>query len=411
MKKIMMVAFHYPPFRGGSGIHRTLKFSRYLPDYGWQPMILTANPRAYPQVGNDQLHDIPECVHVTRASAWDTARHFSVRGAYFKWLALPDRWISWWIGAVPAGLRLIWKYRPEIIWSTYPIATAHLIALTLHKMTGIPWIADFRDSMTEEGYPPDPEIRRAYRAIERLTIHRCTKGVFTTPGTVKMYADRYPEVPLSRFSIIANGYDEEDFISVEPAVASRPRPEGPVVLLHSGLLYPSERDPRAFFAALADLRQSGKISSANLRVVLRGSGHEEFYRRQLHESGIEEIVFLKPAIPYNDALAEMLNADGLLIFQAANCNHQIPAKVYEYLRAKRPIFALTDPTGDTANLIKTMGIDTIVPLDSKEQIAEGILKFIRQIREGRASVARDNKIERYSRKALTQELANLFGSI
>jgi hypothetical protein len=218
MKKVLMIAFHYPPLRGSSGIQRTLKFSCYLPNYGWQPIVLTANPRSYPQVGVDQLHDIPQSMQVTRAFALDAARHLSVRGAYLRWMALPDRWVSWWLGGVIAGLRLIHQYRPEVIWSTYPIATAHLIGLTLHGLTGIPWLADFSDSMTEDNYPPDPVTRRVYRWIERQTVKHCVQGIFTTPGTTRIYAERYPELPRSRWSMIANGYDEEDFSMLEPAV-------------------------------------------------------------------------------------------------------------------------------------------------------------------------------------------------
>jgi hypothetical protein len=124
-----MIAYHYPPFCGGSGVLRTLKFSRYLPEQGWRPIALSANPRAYPQCGEEQLSEIPRSAVVERAFALDTARHLAIRGAYARWLAQPDRWSSWWFGAVPAGLRLIRTYRPEVIWSTYPIPTAHLIGL------------------------------------------------------------------------------------------------------------------------------------------------------------------------------------------------------------------------------------------------------------------------------------------
>src|SRR5262245_46074308 len=137
MNRVLMIAFHYPPLRGSSGIQRTLKFSRYLPAYGWQPLILTASSKAYAQVRYELLKCIPEKVLVQRAFALDTARHLAFRGAYLSWMALPDRWVSWWLGGVLAGLRLVRTYRPAILWSTYPIATAHLIGLTLHKLTGI----------------------------------------------------------------------------------------------------------------------------------------------------------------------------------------------------------------------------------------------------------------------------------
>jgi hypothetical protein len=410
-KNILMVAFHYPPVRGSSGIQRTLTFSRYLPRHGWQPIVLTAHPRAYSQIGDDQLQDIPGSVPVERAFAWDTAQHLSIKGAYPTWMALPDRWVSWWLGAVPAGLRLSWRYKPRVIWSTYPIATAHLIGLTLHWLTGKPWIADFRDSMTEDDYPPDPSTRKVYRCIERLTVKHSTRSVFTTPGTLRMYAERYPAIPPSHWTIIANGYDEDNFLAAEQTVPTLVSPPDRLVLVHSGALYPWERDPRAFFAAVATLRQAGAISQATLKVVLRASGHETSYRQQLRENGIDDVISLEPAISYREALAEMLTADGLLIFQASNCNHQIPAKIYEYLRARRPIFAMTDPIGDTAEVLKTAGINTIVPWDSKEQIARGLLHFLAELREGRAPIAKDSEIDRHSRAARTRELAELVDSI
>src|ERR1700752_1992126 len=98
MKQVLMIAFHYPPMRGSSGIQRTLRFSRYLPEYGWQPLILTAHPRAYPAIGDESLREIPPDVLVRRAFALDTARHLAFRGSYLRWMALPDRWVSWWLG-------------------------------------------------------------------------------------------------------------------------------------------------------------------------------------------------------------------------------------------------------------------------------------------------------------------------
>jgi hypothetical protein len=103
VKRVLMIAFHYPPMRGSSGIQRALKFSQYLPEFGWQPLVLTVNPRAYESVSHDQMCEVSDHVRVARAFALDTARHLSLRGRYPGLLALPDRWISWWLGAVPRG--------------------------------------------------------------------------------------------------------------------------------------------------------------------------------------------------------------------------------------------------------------------------------------------------------------------
>ena len=406
-----MIAYHYPPLRGSSGIQRTLAFSRDLREFGWQPIVLSANPRAYPGTGADQLRDIPADVPVYRPFALDTSRHLSIRGAYPQALALPDRWSSWLLGAVPAGWGIIRRHRPDVIWSTYPIATAHLIGLWLQRLSGLPWIADFRDSMTEANFPPDPTLRRVRQDLERKTVERASRSVFTTPGARRMYAERYPNLSAERWTVIPNGYDEGPFHDAEGA-AGRTRAEGaPTVLVHSGLLYPNERDPRAFFDALASLRRQGAVSSSTLQVVLRATGFDDPYRPMLRERGIEDLVRLEPPLGYRAALAEMLAADGLLLFQAANCNHQIPAKVYEYLRARRPIFAMTDSGGDTARVLREAGVDSIVPLDSAEKIAQGLSTFLDALRRKAAAVPGPEVVDRYSRRARARELAALLDSI
>lgn len=406
-KRVLMIGFHYPPVRGSSGVQRTLKFSRYLIDNGWEPIILTAEPRAYPDIGSDLLGEIPPGITVVRAFALDSARHLSLRGSYPSFLALPDRWSSWWLGAVPAGLGLIRRMKPAAIWSTYPIATAHLIALTLKRLARLPWIADFRDSMTEDEYPRDPAVRRVYRRIERSTITHASRCVFTAPSTLRMYAERYPHVASERWSCLPNGYDEADFARFARGTLPDPNRIGPPVLLHSGILYPVERDPRPMLVALARLKQEGAISAATLRLRLRATGHDSVIQPLIDAHGVGDIVVLEPPVTYAAALEEMCAADGLLVMQASDSNHQIPAKVYEYLRAHRPIFAVTDPAGDTANLLRSLGVAHIARLDSPEDIAAHLLAFLTCLRSGTAPALDFERVRGFSRQSQARDLAQL----
>src|SRR5690349_15358485 len=120
-----MIAYHFPPCRGSSGIQRTLRFARYLPQFGWEPQVLTTSHRAYDAVDADAAE--PEGLIVHRGFALDAARHLSIAGRYPEWLALPDRFATWWYGGVAKGLCVINKFRPHALWSTFPIATAHSI--------------------------------------------------------------------------------------------------------------------------------------------------------------------------------------------------------------------------------------------------------------------------------------------
>ena len=411
--RVLMVAFHFPPQRGSSGIQRTLKFAQYLPAAGWQPLVLSAHPRVYDDTSTDQLSEIAPGTVVRRAFALNTSRHLALRGRYLGLMALPDRWCTWLLGAVPAGLGMLRRYRPQVIWSTYPIATAHLVGYLLRRLTGLPWLADMRDPMVDADYPPAGALRRAYMWVERLTVTYSSMVVCTTPGAVAGYRMRYPAVPAARFQLIENAYDEENFAAAEAAHGpAETVPRGaPLLLLHSGVVYPSERDPTSLFAAIAQLLSSGALVAGSVRIVLRATGHDAWIATLIERHAIGAVVSLAPPLTYAEALREMLTADGLLILQASNCNQQIPAKLYEYLRARRPILGLTDPAGDTAQALRQAGIDTIAPLDAKDAIITALQDFIVKVRAGKAPLASDAVIALHSRQARARALGLLLDEL
>ena len=410
VRRVLLVAFQYPPMTGTSGIQRALRFSQYLTDFGWEPMVLTAHPRAYENTSDDQCDDIPPGIVVKRTFALDAARHLSVGGRYPGVLARPDRWISWWPSAVACGLQLIRRLRPCAIWSTFPIPTAHRIGLSLQRRSGLPWFADFRDVMTEKGYPADPVVWRVWRKLEQETITRSTRAIFTTPGAAEMYRQRYTACPAQRFVTIENGYDEKLFDQIDTKIDSAARRDsrGPFVLLHSGVIYPSERDPTQFFRALRELMDEGTLAG-QLRIVLRATGHDSHIGALIERFRLQGTVELAPAIPYRDSLREMLTADGLLLLQARNCDRQIPAKLYEYLRSGRPILALA--SGDTENAVRSAGIDTVAPLDSVVEIKWVITRYIRLLAERRAPTASPEARARHGRRHKALELANMLDAV
>jgi glycosyltransferase involved in cell wall biosynthesis len=402
MKRVLMVAYHFPPLAGSSGIQRTLRFVQHLPAFGWEPIVLTAHPRAYEATSDDLAAEVPPAVPVERAFALDTARHLALFKRYPGFLARPDRWMSWRWGAVPAGMRLIRSHRPAAIWSTYPIATAHAIGAALHRRSGVPWIADFRDPMAQDGYPADPKTWRSFRRIEATAVREAARCVFVTPGAARVYRERYSDADPARLVVIENGYDPESFEAAERAAAAAgPLNPGAVTLLHSGIVYPSERDPAQLFAALARARPQG------LRVRFRAAVHEALLRALAQQHGLGAMVEILPPIPYRAALEEMLRADALLVLQASNCNEQIPAKLYEYFRAGKPILGLTDPAGDTAGALRAAGMNAIAPLDSADAIAGMLGGFVEDVRRGGAARPSAAAVEASSRRGRARALAAL----
>jgi len=415
-RRVLMIAYHFPPLAGSSGIQRTLRFAQHLPAYGWQPLVLSASPRAYPRTSVDLLGEVPAEMVVQRAFALDAARHLSILGHYPGWMARPDRWLSWRFDAVRQGLLMIERFQPDLIWSTFPIATAHLIAADLQRKSGLPWVADFRDPMAQDGYPSDPKTWASYRRVEKIVFDQARHCTFTTPGALAYYQQLYPQ-RANDVSLLENGYDEPSFLAAEKKLVSAPhlvgatgpaKQAGPKILLHSGIVYPSERDPRPLFAALARLVASSQLSAAQLRFRFRGSAHEKELRQMATAAGVLDFVELCPPLPYEDALAEMMSVDGLLVLQASNCNTQIPAKIYEYFRAGRPVFALTDVSGDTAATLRSVGLEDIVALDSIDAIAMVLPHWLSKLQGGRVTLADTEQVRAASRLRRTQNLAHIF---
>lgn len=404
MKRVLMVAYHFPPIAGSSGVQRTLRFAQYLSEFGWQPLVLSTQPIAYEDTSDDLLKDIPPEAIVHRSFALDTARHLAIGGRYFDRMAQPDRWISWKYAGIRDGMQLIREYRPQAIWSTYPIATAHVIGAELAARSGLPWIADFRDPMAQEGYPPNPRTWQAFKRIEERIFDRAKLCTFTARSAAELYRQRYPN-STTRIEVLENGYDETAFVAAASDPASgEPLNPGRLTLLHSGIVYPDERDPGALFAALARLPDRKR-----LKIRFRAPVHEDLLRRLAAARQLEDSVEILPALPYREALAEMLRADGLLILQAGNCNEQIPAKLYEYLRAGRPILACTEPQGDTARLLVDAGITAIAPLNDPDRILTLLQNFVADPAQG--PLAKPAAIADASRHARTRQLATLLDGI
>ncbi|MDH4053937.1 MAG: glycosyltransferase [Gammaproteobacteria bacterium] len=403
MKKLLIVAFHFPPMGGSSGGLRSLKFAQYLPEHGWEPTILTVNPRVYDHLDPTGLDVVPDSLRIIRAFALDTKKHMSVRSRYPGFLAKPDRWVSWSIGAIPAGLHAIRRHRFDAILSTYPIASAVLIALALNRVSGLPWIADFRDPMTEEGYPRDPAIRRAHEWLERHAMNRATRVIYTTNATYRDQVAKYPDLANGKAVVIPNGYDEVDFEHL-PAVLPKPS-RTPVRLTHGGVIYSQGRDPGPLFHAIQKLSRKGSIVSGDLQIELRGSGLDESLSVKINELGIGDFVKLLPSIAYRASLSDAATANGLLILQGASCDHQIPAKLYEYLRLGRPIFALTTLKGETATLLRQTGGATIADINDSDAIEVALLRFLQEMRAESLRGPDPAIVRNYSRHSQAKQLA------
>jgi len=408
-RSIIIVAFHFPPIQGSSGYHRVLSFAKHFPALGWQPRILTVRDLAYVKSNPDNLALVPGDVEVVRSLALDAARHLAIKGRYPGWLAVPDRWRSWVPFAVRAAKRMIRRQRPDVILSTFPIASAHLVARTIHRKTGIPWVADFRDPMVLDNHPPEGKIRCTYADIEASVFREAAAVIVTTPGADEMYRRRYPSA-AEKITVVQNGFDEEIF-DVADGMKDRSKNSTKIKLLHSGLVYREARDPRPLFRAIAKLVNSGEILESKIEIMFRASSQERFIVEEAKRHGLERIVTVGASISYKEAISEMLASDSLLLLQSRDCNIQIPAKAYEYLRCGRPILAITDPYGDTGKLLSTFGVTDIAALENDSMIAAVVRRHFRNLAFHDNSVAEPERVASLARRARAAEAIAILDEI
>ena len=406
----LMLAFYFPPFAQSTGSQRVLSFVRHLPLHDWRVVVLTARERLFPAIDAASVTLIPSSTEVVRAWGLDVAQDLSIRGRYPRWLAIPDRWAAWALGACLQGLRLVRARAPDVLWATFPIPSALLAAVALQRLTKLPLVIDLRDPLVYEHWPVDPLSRRVYAWLEHKAVFAACKVVVTTQGARRLYLQRYPQVPPERFCVIANGVDDD---AAQPrAHAMSTQPDECITLVHSGLMEVPDRDPSAFFRALAQMRDRAEIQSTGIQIVLRATGRDDEYRRQIAALALGDFVTVGSRVSHDEALEEMRSASGLLLFQGQACNRQIPAKAYEYLACRRPIIGLCDPGGDTHDLLaRQWGVPYMADMNQSDQIEHTLHTFLNHCRAGTAHVPPQELVALHGRSHGARELAAVFDAV
>lgn len=396
-RNVLLIALETPPARS-AGVQRPYRFAEYLLEMGWNPIILTASENVYDRF--DRVLQVPPALaeRVFRARASDVNKVVSVYGRSPDVLALPDRFWPWYFSAVGMGSDLIKKFNIGAIWSTYPVMTAHLIARSLANKHDLPWVADFRDPMQCHYNPHYKHFNALTRYFERKVITSATRVCTTSKEAAGLYRTLFPAEPADKFRVIENGYVSMDLPA--PTVPDK------FTLLYSGALYGNGRDINSIFRALRHLKQQGRISAANFVLRFRGSALPGRYAQKLEEHGISELVEFVPAVPFEQAVAEMQQCSANMLIQDEVFRYQIPGKLYDYIQTGKPILAICPVGSATANVCAALPNCWRAWSDAELAAAlEGILT-----QPPIASLA-PGEVEQYSRRARTRQLAQLLEEV
>ncbi|MCL4797998.1 MAG: glycosyltransferase [Burkholderiales bacterium] len=412
MRHALFVVFHYPPEASSSGVLRTLKFSRYLADFGWRVTVLTLERKAY-EITDERLEaQVPDSVRVVRTAYLNTKRHLAIRGVYPAALAVPDTWIGWFPWAVAAGRRILGEDPVDLVFSTSPHPTAHLIGRALARRARAPHVIDFRDPWHEE--PPErgtpAVVAWAAPRLERRVVRSAAHVVTSTTELRDLLHARYADERAEKFTAILNGYDEADFAALpERAPARTDR----LVAVHAGNINAEFRDPCPLLEAIARANAEGRLDASKILLRFIGGGpyaDAERMRKCVADTGLTGAVEFVPRVPYAEALAALASADLLLLLQASEDTVSlVPAKLYEYLRSMRPVLALVLPGATSEVIARTGGGWLADPRDGaalQKTVVEIYALWQRGELAGRH--ASMEALRQFDRRRLTGELAAIF---
>ncbi|AFS38141.1 glycosyltransferase [Alteromonas macleodii] len=396
-KRVLFISFDYPPSKSVAG-QRTLRMTQYLPEFGWQPLVLTAKNSAYE--GLDESQEIPKHMyeHIYRTGALDVDRHLSINGKHLGWMKAIDRWSTWIPGAIIKGINIIKKYEPEVIVATYPTMSAHIVGNILAKITRTPLVLDYQDPYAYiHKNNVDALKKKISYKVEKSAIKRAHSLIFVTEQAMSAYR-RFHCLPENLLcTVIENGYDESNFTKLDLMPNTSLFNKSKYSLYYSGVLYPDGRDPTPLFNALSLLKKNGIIAPSNFELVFQGSGNGSRFRNLIAELQINEMVKFEKSVSFLESLKNMMAADALCLIQDAVFKLQIPGKLYEYIRAKKPILVCA-PT-NTATAYEAQVIPYAQIGYSKDEIAECIIEMI-----GKSNIA-DLDITHFSRKSKARKLA------
>jgi len=416
MKNLLILSYYYPPL-GSSGVQRTVKFVKYLPQFGWNPIIIAPRPRG------SYIHDPALCAEVAQAKVFRTwsldplflsplkhtgtaLRKNSLASRINRWL-IPDNKTGWIPFALQAGLKAARQYPIDAIYSTAPPYSSHLAGVLLKKLLGRPLVADFRDAWTSYTWTKYPAgaIKKLDHKLEELVLKNADLVTAVNSEILEDLRDLHPNVNRSKLHLISHGYDPEDFTGT-----SKPDPDY-FTIAYTGTFI-NNRSPRTLFEAVKLLRKQNIPGLDKLRIVFAGS-HRESDLALVKEFGLASLVRFTGYLTHQKSIKILTGADLLwLVMGPEETANVTPGKLFEYLGAARPILASIPKHGAAAAIIRQTGAGLVLAPDDHQGLADAIASLVRSWASHKPlHCGRPGIVKRYDRRRIAGHLASTLDGI
>jgi len=432
MKKVLIITYYWPP-SGGAGVQRWLKFVKYLRDFGWEPVIFTPeNPEA-PSTDDSLLKDVPDGIEIIKNKIWEPYSFYKkftgkkssekIQAGFIAekenkfqlledvavWLRgnlfIPDA-RKFWINPSVKLLTSYLKNSPvDLIVSTGPPHSTHLIALKLKKRLDIPWLADFRDPWTNIDFYKDLKLSkradRIHHKLEREVLEKADTVTVISRGMEMDFQTKFKR----QYHIIPNGFDDDDM--VHAGISAEGYQQDKFVLAHVGSLN-KDRNPLNLWKALKKLVDEDNRFASLLEI--RNVGKLDINAlNTLKEYGLYKYLNKISYLSHQEVIAQQQRATILLLLvnRTPNAKLIVTGKIFEYLISGRPVLCIAPVDGDAAFIINETKCGHVFDFDNVSELKSYLMESFEQFKRGTLNPLCEN-VDQYNRRVLTEKMATLF---
>lgn len=426
-KKVLIITYYWPP-SGGSGVQRWLKMSKYLSDFGWEPIIYTAEEGESPAIDESLFSDVRNNQIVLKKKIWEPYKLYKkftgkkkdermgagflqeknrksgitekiavwIRGNFF----IPDARKFWIKPSVKYLSSYLKENKVDAIISTGPPHSTHLIAMGVSKKLKLPWIADFRDPWTEIDFYNQLKLSnkadKKHKRLERKVLETANLTVTVS----KQWAQDLKRLGAPRVEVVTNGFDPDDFPEKSHVLTKE------FSITHIGSMN-KDRNPSVLWEAISELCQELDGFKQNLKLQFIGKTDYSVFE-SIEGIGLMSHVRNVDYMNHHDVIEEMAQSQLLLlpINNTPNVSGIIPGKLFEYLAVKRPILAIGPSSAASGEIIIECNAGSITDFNQKEELKANIRSFYDSYLAGTLNVNSES-IEPYSRKKLAEKYAEL----
>jgi glycosyltransferase involved in cell wall biosynthesis len=419
LKKVLVISYYWPP-SGGPGVQRVLKFCKYLPEFGWEPIVLTVKDGEYPNLDYSLEKEADKLgIRVIKTKTYEPFKFYkwmtgknsmpsyelnkSKSGLFSKlskWIRMnyfiPDARKGWIPYGVKAGRELLKNEKIDMIFSSGPPHSLHFIAKKLKEEFSVPWVSDFRDPWTDlfyyDGHERSAIAEKKDAEMEKEILESADGVTTVSDGTKNILTNKGNDININ---VVHNGYDEDDFCHTAESKIKNSKK----IITYVGSMALSQVSEE-FFKGISDLIWD---NNEDIEIRFIGDVHEKAWEL-IKSYNLRDKVFHLGYIPHNEVISKLFESDILLLVipNTKESKLIITGKLYEYLRSGIPILALADLDGDAAKILNDTKSGIVVSHDDAEGIKDIILQKEYELSQN---------IEQFSRKELTHLLTEIFNRV